>query len=52
MYELKETDPSICIEEFVYIPEAEFIFNMFQHGISKNIPKDYKGRSISPGDII
>ena len=52
MCELKEMDPSICVEEFVYIPEAEFIFNMFQHGISKNIPKDYKGRSISPGDII
>lgn len=54
MYELKEINlsTSICVEEFVYIPEAEFIFNMFQHGISKNIPKDYKGRSISPGDII
>lgn len=54
MYELKEINlsTSICVEEFVYIPEAEFIFNMFQHGISKNIPKNYKGRSISPGDII
>lgn len=47
MCELKEMDPSICAEE-----EAETIFNMFQHGISKNIPKNYKGRSISPGDII
>lgn len=47
MCELKEMDPSICTEE-----EAETIFNMFQHGISKNIPKNYKGRSISPGDII
>lgn len=46
MCELKEMDPSICTEE------AETIFNMFQHGISKNIPKNYKGRSISPGDII
>ena len=54
MCKLKEINlsTSICVEEFVYIPEAEFIFNMFQHGISKNIPKDYKGRSISPGDII
>ncbi len=46
MCELKEMDPSICTEE------AETIFNMFQHGISKNIPKNYKWRSISPGDII
>ena len=54
MCKLKEINlsTSICVEEFVYIPEAEFIFNMFQHRISKNIPKDYKGRSISPGDII
>ena len=52
MCELKEMDPSICVEEFVYISEAETIFDMFQRGISKNIPKNYKGRSISPGDII
>ncbi len=50
--ELKEMDESLCVEEFVYIPEAEAIFNMFQHGVSQNIPKDYKGRSITPGDII
>lgn len=52
MCELKVMDSSICVEEFVYISEAETIFDMFQHGISKNIPKNYKGRSISPGDII
>lgn len=52
MCELKEMDTPICVEEFVYISEAETIFDMFQHGISKNIPKNYKGRSISPGDII
>lgn len=43
---------NIPVEDFIYKPEAEFIFNTFQHGISENIPKDYKGRSLSSGDIV
>jgi len=50
IFELELNDSSV--EEFIYNPEAEFVFKTFQHGISENIPKDYKGRSLSSGDIV
>ena len=50
--ELQEKDERFCIEEFAYYAEPETVFSIFQHDISETIPKDYKGRSISPGDII
>lgn len=42
IFEIETND--IPVENFEYKPEAEFIFKTFQHGISENIPEDYKGR--------
>lgn len=50
IFEIETND--IPVENFEYKPEAEFIFKTFQHGISENIPEDYKGRSLSSGDIV